>query len=260
MRKLSFVLLATIFICVNVEAQIEITNVKLIRVYDGDTFFIKLPDNDLFHSLFGDEEEIGIRIRDIDAYGITKREKSEKKRATGIKARDELRKLLESGNITLHDTEIGLYGRLLAHVKVDGKDVGEYMLKKGYAEVYSASKNDNSKNVTTVELVRVYDGDTFFVIFPDDDLLHKLFDDDEIGIRIRDVSAYEITKREKSEKKRKKGIKAKNELIKLLKNGHITLHNIKIGTFRRLIADVKIDGKDVGEYMLKKGYVEKYKK
>lgn len=115
-------------------------------------------------------------------------------------------------------------------------------------------------DVLNVELLRVYDGDTFFVSFPDNEFIHKLFADEEIAIRIRDISAYEITKREKDAKKREEGRKAGYALTKLLNSGYITLHNVEIGTFKRLVADVKVNGKDVGEYMIKEGYAQKYKK
>lgn len=260
MRKLSFILFTIIFIGVNVEAQISIIDVKLVRVYDGDTFFVKFPNDDLLHKIFGNDDEIGIRIKDINAYGITKREKDEKKRAEGIKAKDKLFKLLQKGNITLHDVEIGVYGRLFAHVRVNDEDVGEYMLKKGYAEVYSATKKDNVDKIANVELVRVVDGDTFFVKITNDDLsLHKLFgNDDEVGIRIKGIDTCEMDDADK--KKVLMAEKAGDELDKLLRSGSITLHNVEVGVFARLVADVKVDGKDVGKYMLKKGYAKVYKK
>jgi endonuclease YncB( thermonuclease family) len=90
---------------------------------DGDTFVI-------------DREHI--RIANIDAPEIG-HAKCDAELRLGHVAKRRLQELLESGNITIHrgDPETGRrkdrYGRTLATVSVDGRDIGEILISEELA-------------------------------------------------------------------------------------------------------------------------------
>lgn len=134
MRKtLLFYLL--ISIVVNAKTYTDtITDFTIVKVRDGDTFVINIPN---IPDVFG--HEIAIRIRGIDTP-----EKSDKRneiKAIAYKATEELTKLLNNAKkIELYDLERDKYFRVLARVSVDGIDVGDYMIKKGLAKKYAGGK------------------------------------------------------------------------------------------------------------------------
>ena len=79
---------------------------------------------------------------------------------------------------------------------------------------------NNTKTFTNVEVIRVYDGDTFFVNIP---YVHWLIGSN-ISVRIRGIDTPEI-KGGTSETK-ELAIKSKEALIKLLEGRNITLYNL----------------------------------
>ena len=68
-------------------------------------------------------------------------DKREEIKAIAIKAKEELEKLLTSGEkVILYNLGRDKYFRLLASVKVDNVDVAEHMIKKGLAKEYDGGK------------------------------------------------------------------------------------------------------------------------
>lgn len=112
----------------------EITDFEIVRVRDGDTFIINISN---IPDVFG--SEIAVRIRGIDT--PEKNDSREEIRKIAIEAQKELEKLLYSGKkITLYNFGRDKYFRLLASVKADDTDIGEYLIKKGLAKRYNGGK------------------------------------------------------------------------------------------------------------------------
>ncbi|CCG55779.1 nuclease (SNase domain protein) [Brachyspira pilosicoli WesB] len=102
----------------------EIEDFKIIKVRDGDTFVVNIPN---IPSVFG--EEIEVRIRGIDT--SEKRDDREEIKALAYKAQEELEKLLMSGKkVVLYDLGRDKYFRVLASVRVGDIDVAKYMIDK----------------------------------------------------------------------------------------------------------------------------------
>ena len=110
-----------------------LTNVQVIRVYDGDTFFVNIP---YLHWLIG--SNISVRIRGIDTAEM--RGGTAETKALAQKSKDALIKLFENRNITLYNLNRDKYFRILADVKADNIEVKEYMIKNGFAKEYSGGK------------------------------------------------------------------------------------------------------------------------
>lgn len=103
-------------------------------VHDGDT--IRLCDGER------------VRLANIDAPELTDSSRcSAKSRArlaasanpswcdfdTGIKSRDQLRAFLAAGSPSIHRRGVDRYGRTLATLSVNGRDAGEYLIRRGLA-------------------------------------------------------------------------------------------------------------------------------
>ena len=126
----------------------EIKDFTIVKIRDGDTFIINIPN---IPDVFG--KYIAVRIRGIDTPELN--DKREEIKAIAIKAKEELEKLLTSGEkVILYNLGRDKYFRLLASVKVDNVDVAEYLIKKGLAEArcwrgqnkrLSLSKVNNTK-------------------------------------------------------------------------------------------------------------------
>ena len=108
----------------------EIKDFTVVKVRDGDTFVINIEN---VPDVFG--KNIAVRIRGIDTPEI--KDKREEIRNIAIKAKEELERLLTSGEkVVLYNLGRDKYFRLLASVKVGDIDVAEYMIKKGLAKSY----------------------------------------------------------------------------------------------------------------------------
>jgi len=127
MKKLLFVIL---FI-MGLSAYDDITNkIEIIRVYDGDTFYINIEG---FPAILG--ENIGIRINGIDT--PEKRGTPPRIKKLARKAKEILEAHLRSAKvIELRNPVRGKYFRIVADVYVDGVSVAEIMLLSGLAKEY----------------------------------------------------------------------------------------------------------------------------
>lgn len=108
----------------------NITDFEIVKVRDGDTFVINVKN---IPDVLG--EELAVRIRGIDTPELN--DKREKIKKISIQAKEELEKLLYSGEkVVLYDLDRDKYFRLLASVKVGDIDVAEYMIERGLAKRY----------------------------------------------------------------------------------------------------------------------------
>ena len=113
-----------------VDYKEEIKDFTVVKVRDGDTFIIDIPN---IPDVFGNN--IAVRIRGIDTPELN--DKREEIRKISIQAKEELEKLLTSGQkVVLYNLGRDKYFRLLASVKVGNIDVAEYLIKKGLAKSY----------------------------------------------------------------------------------------------------------------------------
>ena len=95
----------------------------MIKVYDGDTITIatKLPypDSPLYR--------FSVRLLGIDTPEIKTKDKNEKKIAEI--ARDKLKKKILNEIVELKDLGIDKYGRVLAYVRYNGRDLSKWLIK-----------------------------------------------------------------------------------------------------------------------------------
>ena len=108
----------------------------VIKVYDGDTITIaaRLPIASCPLYRFA------VRLRGIDAAEI--RGKSEAERKAALAARDALSALVLGKPVRLSELGTEKYGRLLAHVYVDGVDgsLSDWMLAQQLAVPYGGGR------------------------------------------------------------------------------------------------------------------------
>jgi micrococcal nuclease len=109
------------------------------------------------------------------------------------------------------------------------------------------------------DIIRVYDGDTFFISIPN--TLPVL--GENLGVRISGLDTPEIRSKCKTETAKKneknQAYRAKKLLIEQLKNATIIeLTNLRRDKYFRLLAVVLVDGKDVSEVLISKGVAVKY--
>jgi micrococcal nuclease len=107
-----------------------ITEGKVVKVYDGDTITVatKLPyENSPYY-------RFSVRLKGIDCPEIKTKNKDEKECAT--LARDYLRDLLMDKMILLKEVELEKYGRILAHVYYEEKNVSDMLCEKRLAVKY----------------------------------------------------------------------------------------------------------------------------
>jgi len=111
----------------------QLTSNDIARVYDGDTFYINLTG---LPPVFG--KELPIRVRGVDTPELRSRCGSqtakEREKAFGQYVRDQvIQYLLSAQRITIHEMERGSFFRVVADVVVDGVDLRQWLLDKGYA-------------------------------------------------------------------------------------------------------------------------------
>lgn len=130
MRKILFLFIIFCY-CYSVEYSDTITDFTIIKVRDGDTFMINIPN---IPDVFG--KNIAVRIRGIDTPELN--DSREEIRKISIQAKEELEKLLTSGEkVILYNLGRDKYFRLLASVRVGNVDIAEYLIKKGLAKSYN---------------------------------------------------------------------------------------------------------------------------
>lgn len=119
---------------------IQLNHSAVTRVYDGDTFYINIPD---MPAVFG--KNLGVRLHGIDTPEMRSSCKTEAQRAAekklALDAKDSLTSKIRNAKvIELTDLKRDKYFRLLATVKLDGQDVAEQLIADGYARAYDGGK------------------------------------------------------------------------------------------------------------------------
>ena len=104
-----------------------------------------------------------------------------------------------------------------------------------------------------VALHSVYDGDTFFIDIPD---IPEVFGE-RISVRINRIDAPEL--KDERHEISELATEAKNRLEEVLHSGPIILKNVRRGKFFRLLAEVEVNGQDVGNLLLEENLVREYK-
>lgn len=101
-----------------------------VEVHDGDTLFVDVPE---WPPIIGDR--IGVRILGIDTPEL--HDKRPAVRAKAIHARNVVESIVSKGQkVVLKDVSRDKYFRVDAKLIVDGKDVGELLLKRKLAHPY----------------------------------------------------------------------------------------------------------------------------
>ena len=116
--------------------SISVQPSELVRVYDGDTFFVSIPS---VPAVFG--ENIGVRIRHIDAPEMRSHcstdAAKDHERQLADQAKLQLAATLQGAStIELRNTGRDKYFRLLADVYVDGSSVADQLKADGLAVSY----------------------------------------------------------------------------------------------------------------------------
>lgn len=103
----------------------------IVRVYDGDTFFVSIP------ALPVELRVVGVRIRGIDSPEAGSRAKCPAERFLAEKARASLAALLTARPLEYRDLGWDKYGgRLNAVVLAGGVDIGAALVREGLARPY----------------------------------------------------------------------------------------------------------------------------
>ena len=131
MRTVASIFAILVFVLpISAESFGDILGVRLVRVYDGDTFFVDIEG---VHPLLGDE--MGIRVRGVDTPEIRGKCDKEKELAQAARrfAEDAL---LGATRIDLLDVERGKYFRIVADVSVDGVNLAQLLINNGLGVPY----------------------------------------------------------------------------------------------------------------------------
>ena len=108
----------------------NVTRAKVVSVYDGDTITVAARISRRSQPFL-----FKVRLAGIDAPELRGSKSAEEKQAA-VAARDYLRDLLQDKCVDLKNVETEKYGRLLATVKLRGKDVSRLLLDRGHAVQY----------------------------------------------------------------------------------------------------------------------------
>lgn len=122
---------------------VPVTGGRVIKVYDGDTITIatKLPyvDSPLYR--------ISVRLSGIDTPELRTSDESEKSLA--LLARDSLSDLILNEWVTLQNTDMDKYGRLLADVYIGETHINKWMIEQRFAVPYDGGTKQTPENWMT---------------------------------------------------------------------------------------------------------------
>ena len=128
----------------------EISEGKIIRVYDGDTVTIAARfkiDGVYVPKLF----RYNVRLRGIDSPEMKTKNSTEKSLA--LKSRDALTELIMDRMVRLENVEYDKYGRILANIITeDGINVSNWMISNGYAVEYDGGTKHRPAEWTDVQI------------------------------------------------------------------------------------------------------------
>ncbi len=118
---------------------------------------------------------------------------------------------------------------------------------------FSVYSKEHYQSVTVSEITSIYDADTFRInIKGYPDVIGK-----HIPVRVLGIDAPELRGKCQSEKDKARA--AKQFTVAILRNGNvIELRNIQRGKYFRLLADVYIDGRSLGQDLINSGHARTY--
>jgi micrococcal nuclease len=96
----------------------------VVSISDGDTISVRC----------GDDSQVKVRLAEIDA--------PENSQAFGQRAKQAMSGMLFQKLVTLHPESTDRYGRLVAHVEVDGQDANFLLVAQGLAWCYDRYLRD----------------------------------------------------------------------------------------------------------------------
>ncbi len=117
--------LGVVLFCLALHAQAETFGARVIAVMDGDTVMVLRQG-----------QKIKIRLANIDA--------PEKDQAFGMQSRDSLLQMLGGKRDQIDSLAADQYGRTVALVSADGRDVNQEQVRRGMAWEYSHYHADNT--------------------------------------------------------------------------------------------------------------------
>jgi endonuclease YncB( thermonuclease family) len=116
------------------QSETEFKCLEVIRVYDGDTITVNIPN---IHPLIG--QNINIRIKGVDTPEIRTSDSCEKEKA--IVARDYVKGvLMQAKDIRLTEISKGKYFRIVGNVIADDVSIADQLLNKKLAYRYTGGK------------------------------------------------------------------------------------------------------------------------
>lgn len=108
-------------------------------------------------------------------------------------------------------------------------------------------------SVVVDEVTSIYDGDTFRVNISD----WPAIAGQRVPVRVKGIDTPEL--RGKCQREKELARKAKQHTVQLLRGAkRIELQNIDRGKYFRVLADVSIDGQDLGESLVINGLAVRY--
>jgi endonuclease YncB( thermonuclease family) len=128
-------------------------------------------------------------------------------------------------------------------------------LSISFAQVVSSRRQrvSNYGDIVITKVTEVYDGDTFRVNIE----AYPQIIGDDMPIRISDIDCPEMSDENKQMRKLAKRAKEFTE-DRLNKAKVIELKNMKRGRYFWIVADVEVDGKDLGDMLVEEGLAERY--
>jgi len=135
-KSMLFVLLLALPFCISAKSKnygnVFVSEVR--SIYDADTFRASI---DGWPDIIG--ESMSIRVNGIDAAEMRGKCQKEKDMARAAK-KATVAMLREAKQIELRNMKRGKYFRIIADVYVDGKNLGEALVKQGLAREYHGGK------------------------------------------------------------------------------------------------------------------------
>ena len=120
-----YLLLALLFTSLRIEAKLEADEAQVLRVVDGDSISVKI-----------DKTSYRIRFAEIDA--------PEMAQPWGEESKAALIEKLQSKEVAIEVIDVDRYGRLVARVFLNGRQINREMVAEGHAWVYLEYLRDQS--------------------------------------------------------------------------------------------------------------------
>lgn len=115
------------------QSPIDNPSIRLVSIHDGDTITVDIVN---WPKIIG--HHIPIRIKGIDSPELN--DKSDRIRALALISKNFLSDNISHSKLQIRNLERDKYFRINADLYANGTNVGQLMLKKGYAKSYDGGK------------------------------------------------------------------------------------------------------------------------